>query len=384
MLISERSRSIPLSCLHEIHRLVGAHPRPVIALHVGEPYIRMPQEAVEGYCRAIRDGHTAYTGARGLEALHEALADRLADNGRPPADRIFVTPGSCQAISAIMQSIAVDGGQVVLPELHWPMHYQQVTMTGMATRFAPFGDGRSVADVLEACASERTVAVLVNSPGNPSGRVWSAQELHELHDWAVRRRVMVISDEAYEDFVYDGEPCRIADLDLELPPEDRVVFSVHTFSKGYSMTGCRLGYASAPNDDRAALLTRVQEATLVAPSTPVQYAGLAALGAPAHLAAHREYVRQTRDSVVNRLGDKLLYMAPAGGWYVLLDLSAYTDDTYQFCKQALSDIDVGIAPGRGFLPAGNPVADRLVRITLCAERESTLEGVRRLAAYLGM
>ncbi|WP_433213861.1 pyridoxal phosphate-dependent aminotransferase [Microtetraspora malaysiensis] len=380
----ERSRDIPLSCLHEIHQLVGAHPRPVIALHVGEPYIRMPQEAVEGYCKALRDGHTAYTDARGLTALHRALAEQLAGNGQPPPERLFVTPGSCQAISAILQSLAVDGGQVVLPELHWPMHYQQVVMTGMRACFAPFGEpGRSVTEALEAAAGERTVAVLVNSPGNPSGRVWSEAELRELHAWAVRRRVPVISDEAYEDFVYDGQPCRIANLDLELPPEERVVFSVHTFSKGYSMTGCRLGYATAPNAERAMLLTRVQETTLVAPSTPVQYAGLAALGASAHLAEHHAYVRRTRDAVVDLLGDKLLHLTPDGGWYAVLDLGSYVKDTYQFCKRALADIDVGIAPGRGFLPEGHPGADRLARISLCAEREATLEGVRRLTDYLG-
>lgn len=347
--------------------------------------MRMPQEAVEGYCRALRDGHTAYGDSRGLGALHEALAKRLAGNGSPVPDRIFVTPGSCQAISAILQSIAVDGGQVVLSQLHWPMHLQQVTMTGMTAVFAPFGDdGRSITDALEASAGDRVVAVLVNSPGNPSGRVWSAEELRELHEWAVRRRVTVISDEAYEDFVFDGEPARIAELDLQLPPEERVVFSVHTFSKGYSMTGCRLGYATAPNDERALLLSRVQEATLVAPSTPVQYAALAALGAQAHVSAHHEYVRQTRDAVVELLGDKIVYLAPAGGWYVLADLGAFVEDTYRFCKQALAEIDVGIAPGRGFLPAGHPTAERLVRITLSAERETTLEGVHRLAAYLGI
>lgn len=380
---NERSRSIPRSCLHEIHRLVGTHPRPVIALHVGEPHIRPPLAAVEGYCGAIRDGRTRYTDAQGLPALRVALSERLYDNGRPTPDHVFVTPGSCQAISAILHSIAEDGGQVLLPELHWPMHLQQVLMTGMTPCFAPFGDGnRAIAEVLAACAGEEVIAVLVNSPSNPSGQVWSDEDIRELHEWAVRRRVLVISDEAYEDFVYDGQPCRIAEVDLALPPEERVVFSVHTFSKGYSMTGCRLGYATAPNDDRAVLLTRVQEATLVAPSTPVQYAGLTALGAPDHVAAHREYVRRTRNAVLDLLGEDHVYLTPAGGWYLLLDLSPYTDNTYHFCRRLLADTDVGIAPGRGFLPPGNPVADRLVRISLCAERDTTLEGVRRLVAYL--
>lgn len=377
----ERSRNIPLSTLHEIHRLVGVHPRPAIALHVGEPHIRPPEEAIDGYCRALRAGQTSYTGAAGLWELRVALAERLSGNGRPAPERVFVGPGSCQVISAILHSIATDGGEVVLSDLHWPMHRQQVIMTGMTPRFATFGDGRPVAEVLNECAGAETVAVLVNSPANPSGRVWSADELRELHEWAVRWRVLVISDEAYEDFVFDGEPCRIADLDLNLPPGDRVVFSVHTFSKGYSMTGCRLGYATAPNDERAALLARVQEATLVAPSMPVQYAGLGALAAPAHLAAHHAYVNRTRQAVLDVLGN-LVHATPAGGWYVLVDLSAYTDDTYRLCRQLLACADVGVAPGRGFLPDGDPLADRLVRITLCAERETTVDGVGRLVEYL--
>jgi aspartate/methionine/tyrosine aminotransferase len=381
---TQRSRRLPVSCLHETHRLVTGHPRQAIALHVGEPHIRMPAEAAEGYVAAIRDGRTSYTDAPGLPELRAALAERLHDNGAPSPDRVFVTPGSCQAISAIFQSIAIDGGEVILPRVHWPMHLQQIVLAGLEPRFAAVPDRqRPLSELLDDAASDRTIALLVNSPSNPSGHVWRAEDLRQMYAWAARRGVWIVSDEAYEDFVYEGEPCRIANLDLTAPPAERIVFSVHTFSKGFSMTGCRLGYATAPRPDRAELLARVQEATLVAPATPVQYAGLAALRVPDHLTLHHAYVRATRGEALKLLAPLgVVHAEPSGGWYLLLDLSAHTQDTYAFCRRLLDETDVGIAPGRGFLPADDPVADRLARVTLCAEREATVTGIQRIARFL--
>jgi aspartate aminotransferase len=381
---TERSRRLPVSCLHEIHRRVTEHPREAIALHVGEPHVRMPAEATEGYLAALRDGRTSYTDASGLPVLRAALAEHLRDNGAPTPGRVFVTPGSCQGISAILQSIAIDGGEVILARLHWPMHLQQILLAGLEPRFAAVPDaGRTVTEELDEVVSDRTLAVLVNSPANPSGHVWSTEDLEQVYAWAARRGIWIISDEAYEDFVFEGEPCRLANLDLAVPLSERIVFSVHTFSKGFSMTGCRLGYATVPRPDRADLLARVQEATLVSPATPVQYAGLAALGATDHLAMHHAYVRATRDEAVKLLAPlDVVHIEPSGGWYLLLDLSAYTTDTYEFCLRLLDEADVGIAPGRGFLPDGDPVAERLARVTLCAEREATMTGVRRLVRFL--
>lgn len=375
----ERSRSIPVSSLHEIHRLVEESGPDTIALHVGEPFLRMPESVSEAFVRAIRDGHTAYTDAPGLPILRRALADRLEHNGAPPADHIFVTPGSCQAIAAVLQSIAFDGGIALVPEVHWPIHLQQVLLAGLRPRF--FADTDLPAALDEAYSPEVCV-IIVNSPANPSGRVLDGKSLAGIHEWAVRHRVLVISDEAYEDFVYEGDQPRMAALDACLVEADRVVFSVHTFSKGFSMTGCRLGYVAAPNSERAQLLRRVQEATLVAPSTPVQYAGLAALADEEHLAVHYNYVSATRDEVV-RLAGPLVWRLPAGGWYALLDLSAHTGDTDLFCRELLDETGVALAPGWGFVPPANPLGRQLVRVTLCWERDITLEGIKRLLSYVG-
>lgn len=374
----ERSRSIPVSSLHQIHRLVAERGPETIALHVGEPFLRMPESASEAFVRAIRDGYTTYTDAPGLPLLCRALADRLEHNGAPPAEHIFVTPGSCEAIAAVLLSIAFDGGVALLPEIHWPTHLQQVLLAGLRPRFLAEAD---LLTALDKAYSPDVCVVIVNSPANPSGMVLDAKALIGIHSWAVRNRVWVISDEAYEDFVFEGAAPRMAALDAGLPAADRVVFSVHTFSKAFSMTGCRLGYVAAPTSERAELLRRVQEATLIAPCTPVQYAGLAALADERHVAAHQAYVKATREEVM-RLAGPLVWRIPAGGWYALLDLSAYTSDTSLFCRQLLDNAGVALAPGSGFLPADNPLGGHLVRLTLCWDQSTTLAGVRRLVGYL--
>ncbi len=382
----ERSREIPPSSLHEIHTLVERRAGDTIALHVGEPHLRMPDSASEAYVRAIRDGHTSYTDAPGLPALREALAERLADNGAPPADRIFVAPGSCQAIAAVLQSVAVDGGVALLPEVHWPIHLQQVVLAGLRPRFYAAGDSaEATVAALEDAYDANVCVLVVNSPANPSGLVLDPASVAAVHAWAVRRGVWLVSDEAYEDFVFEGTPARTAALDVGLAMDDRRVFSVHTFSKGYSMTGCRLGYVSAPTAERARLLRRVQEATLVSPSTPVQHAGLGALrDQTGHLARHSALVRDNRDAATRELAAAgLVWSVPAGGWYQLLDLSRHTVDPDSFCRDLLDRAGVSLAPGHGFVPPGHPLGRRLVRLTLCRDRGATLAGIGRLLSYLG-
>ena len=150
------------------------------------------------------------------------------------------------------------------------------------------------------------------------------------------------------------------------------------------MTGYRLGYVVSPNSERAELLLRVQEATLVAPNTPVQYAGLAAISDGAsHLQHHHEYVRKTRDSVLSRLSEKkLLWTIPKGGWYAMLDLSAYTEDTDDFCTELLNEAGVALAPGRSFAPEYHEKAKGLARIAFCREYDYTMAGVDSLINYL--
>lgn len=378
----ERSRSIPPSSLHQIHRLTQQRAAATIPLHVGEPYLSIPESVREAFIRAIRDSHSYYCDAPGLPALRSALSQYLEERTGAPVsvDRLFVTPGSCQAIAAILMSVAFDGGTALLPEVHWPIHLQQVLLAGLKPRFyRTMESGKGIAEALNRAYTAGACVLIFNSPANPSGRVADPATITEVYEWAQQRGICIISDDAYEDFIYEGQPSCMSMLDDSNAERNRIVFSVHTFSKSYAMTGYRLGYVAAPNDERAGLLQRVQEAMLVSPSTPVQFAGLAALAERSFLRRHHDYVRATRDQLVKMLSSSgLLWAVPKGGWYALLDLSKYSNDTDTFCLQLLDEAGVALAPASPFFPAGHPLGHKLARIAFCGERASVLKGLRLL------
>lgn len=382
----ERSRNIPASALHHIHRLVEQKKSDSIALHIGEAHIGVPQHVRDAYVKAIYDGHSSYCDAYGLPELCEVLSASVAEKTKTPvpAGRLFVTPGSCQAISAVLMSLASDGCSALLPEIHWPMHLQQVHMVGLQPRFYNVAHpGMSPVESLEAAYDESVRVMIVNSPSNPLGQVIDQVAMKAIYEWAQSRGVFIISDEAYEDFIYEGEASIMSKLDGEVEEKDRLVFSIRTFSKSYSMTGYRLGYVVAPNCERAELLLRVQEATLVAPSTPVQYAGLAAQSDRNHIEVHHQYVKQTRDEVIKLLAPAgLLWETPKGGWYAILNLSNYTDNADVFCRELLDSTNLALAPGRSFAPKDHKNASSFVRMALCRERQYTIEGAKILLNYL--
>lgn len=382
---AERSRSILPSSLHQVHRIVEQRGPGVVPLHIGEPHIGIPESVREAFVRAIREGHSYYCDAPGLIALREAISLHLQMTRQVSidADRIFVTPGSCQAIAAVLLSLAFDGGSVLLPELHWPMHLQQILMAGMRPIFYRNTDPNlSLVEALEDAYQPGACGAIINSPSNPAGQVIDIDTMTAVYEWAQRRRISVISDEAYENFLYEGDSFALAKLDENSSEEARLVFSVHTFSKSFSLTGYRLGYVSAPNRERADLLRRVQEAMLVAPSTPVQFAGLAALRDSDHLRRHHAYVRSTRDEAVRLLqAAGLLWTIPRGGWYALVDFQSSGVSADRFTSTLLDEAGVAVAPGSAFLPAHHPLGDRLARVALCCERAETLRGLSLLVDW---
>jgi aspartate aminotransferase len=394
--------SIPPSCLHEVFRTAEARERvtgrPVIKLHVGEPYFPPPRAAVDALVAAARDGRTAYTSAEGMPALREALAAKLEEhNGhRTAPDRIFVAPGSCQGLAALFQSLVHPGDELLLPDLHWPIHLQQCLLAGFRPVFYPLDDQyRPDLDRLAAVASPRTRAILVNTPANPTGAVMDSDQLKTILELAHHHGWQVINDEAYEHFRYDADHVSLGSLERDVPERDRRVHSTFSFSKSYAMTGYRLGYVVTPNQQAARALRVVQEASIVGPSTPVQYAGLAALSSPSAGRVNGDLVRANRDRALPALrAAGLLADLPAGGWYAMLDVSRTGLTADEFAARLLATQHVSVAPGGGFAlrpeldPAGrvrsaatSAKADRLVRLAFCGDPDQLDAGVRGLVDF---
>ncbi len=376
---------VPESSLHAVFRAAQRwtylHGREANGLHVGEPAFGMPPVAVEAMYRAMRAGACTYTSAEGMPELREALVAKLATQRvETTVDRVFVTPGSCQGLMAVGTAIHTPGAAWMIPQVHWPIYRQQAVLNGYDIVGYPLGAHYTL-DVaaIERAATPATRAIVVNTPANPTGAVADSATLRELLDLANERDWIVISDEAYEDFIYDGTHVSLASFEAEVEPRYRRVFSAFTFSKCHAMTGCRVGYVVAPNDELAALLRKVQEGSIIAPPTPSQVGALAALGATDAVSANVAAVRTSRDAVAGDLmAAGLIDTAPAGGWYALLDVSSSGYAAERFAARLLADHGVAVTPAAAFAMPGDASTRSVVRISLAGDRTRLLEGVATL------
>jgi aspartate aminotransferase len=396
--------TIPSSCLHSIFRAAEAIEEKtgvdVVKLHVGDPYFNPSGDVAEAFIDAVRRGDTKYTGVEGLLGLREAAVEKLrTDNDVDSAvSRLLISPGSCQGLAALLQTLAEPGAEILLPELHWPVHLQQSLLAGFRPVMYPLGaDFRPDPEAIAAAATPRTRVLLINSPANPTGVVLDGDEIRALLQLARERGWHVVSDEAYEHFCYEREHISVASFERDVPVAERIVHSVFTFSKSFAMTGYRLGYVALANDRAADVMKVVQEANIIGTSTPVQYAGVAALSSRSEAAAtNRKLVQHNRDMALPPLMRAgLLRELPAGGWYAMLDVARTGLDAETFAMRLLERKGVAVVPGNGFAMRPDvddrghirshdyaPWARHLVRIAFCVDPVSLETGVHRLMEFV--
>jgi aspartate aminotransferase len=395
--------TVPSSWLQETFRAAEAKERvgkrPVAKLHVGEPYFDPPGEVADALAKAVSRGDMSYNSVEGLLELREALVEKLKFDNDVDADvsRVFVTPGSCQGLSALLRTIAEPGAEILLPELHWPVYLQQALLTGFRPVFYPLGhDLRPDPQAVLDAATPRTRVLLLNSPANPTGAVLTTELLGTLFELARTQGWQIISDEAYEHFVFQGNHASIASLERTVPVAERIVHSVFSFSKSFAMTGYRLGYVAVANDETARALRVVQEASIIGPSTPVQYAGIEALRLRSVAAeSNRKLVASNRDLLLPALRDAGLISAlPEGGWYAMVDVARTGLDAEEFAARLLDERNVAVVPGTGFAlrpsldDAGRvrsitpaPWSRHLLRIAFCVDPEVLRTGVSELIDF---
>ncbi|MFI2410424.1 pyridoxal phosphate-dependent aminotransferase [Streptomyces sp. NPDC018947] len=394
--------AIPTSWLYEAFRRANEREHragPLIKLHVGEPAFGPPESVGRALAEAVLDGRTRYIDVQGLMELREAISEKLDTvNGiDAPADRLFVTPGSCQGLSALLRTLAEPGAEILMPQIHWPVHLQQALLAGLRPVFYGLDDTLAPdVDSVRAASGPNTRILLLNSPSNPTGALLSRERQTRLYELASERGWQIVSDEAYEDFVYASEHVSIASLERGLDPSRRLVNSVFTFSKGLAMTGYRLGYVAVARPQVCDAMRMVQESSIIAPSAPIQYAGISALHARESIAGNHAFVRENRDRMLPALTEAgLLPALPGGGWYAMADISSSGMTGEQFAAELLHKEGVAVVPGGGFSacpefgadgtlrplrPGG--VADGLVRIAFCADRDQLAAGIERIVALV--
>ncbi len=351
----------------------------VVHLEIGEPDFPTPPHVVEAAQRALASGAVKYTLSRGEPALRDALAEKLrrANGIEATAESVVVTAGGTAAVFGALTAVTRPGDAVLLPDPGWPAFELIAQLAGAVVRryrLRPESGFEPDLDELDSLAGDACVIVL-NSPSNPTGAVSSRETVEGVLELAARHGLVVLSDEVYEQIVFEGEHVSPGGLDA-----DGRVITVHSFSKGYAMTGWRVGYLTARAEIVDAVV-RVQEAVVACPSWLGQRAALAALTGPQEVVAEMaDAYRRRRDLAVELLeAAGLLVARPRGTFYVLASAGAAGLDTYDFARRLLLEERVAVAPGETFGPAGAG----LVRLSLASSPEAIAAGVAALSRLAG-
>jgi len=319
----------------------------VADLSVGEPDMGTPNFIVEAGRQALADGHTGYTASNGIPELREAIADTLRDRGiSGQAEDIIVTPGAKQAIFEAVQALVDPGDEVVLVDPAWVSYEAIASLAGGAiTRVDTVQHEFQLEPALDEIGEaidDDTELVIVNSPSNPAGAVYSETALRGLRDLAVDHDVTVISDEIYGELTYEGDYTSAGALD---GMADRTV-TINGFSKAYAMTGWRLGYMAAPPGliDQAG---KIQSHSVTCASNFAQHAAAEALEKGDDAVERMvETFHERRDFLVDRLTvEGVSVSPPEGAFYLMVPVD---EDDQAWCENALSGAHVATVPGSAF------------------------------------
>ena len=372
------SATIAVSARAKALRAAG---RPVIDLGAGEPDFDTPEFIRRAAQRAIDGGATRYTATEGILPLREAIARRAAELGADVgAGQVVVSTGSKQSLFNACFCLFGEGDEVLIPTPSWTSYYEMVSLA-RATAVPVYGDptaGLKVTpSMLEAASTPRTRGVMLNSPCNPTGAVYSRDELAALIECAHEHGWWVISDEIYRVIAYGDGPASSA---VEVATSwDRLVV-IDGVAKAYAMTGWRIGWAIAPRE-LAMAMTAFQSHTTSNAAAPSQHAALAALtnreAADGSIATMVAEFRRRRDAVVAvvRAEPSFEIVEPEGAFYLFArvgDDDPVRDAGARFAQRLLEHHDVAIVPGSAFLMPG------WVRMSYAAPIDDVVEGTRRL------
>ncbi|WP_394613585.1 pyridoxal phosphate-dependent aminotransferase [Lentzea sp. JNUCC 0626] len=370
--------ALPASGIREVMDLAFGRPD-VIRLEIGDPDFATPPHVVEAGLRAASDGATHYVPNTGLPFLREALAAKVFQRNGFAADpgQVFVSQGATQGIYAALAALAAPGDEVLLPDPAWPNYVMMAQLQGLSAVHYPLTAATEFQpdlEVLEGLVTPRTKVLVVNSPSNPIGTVADRERIEALAEFARRHDLWLISDECYDEIVFDA-PCTSPAV---FAPERTI--AVYSFSKTYAMTGWRIGYLVVPRTV-AATITKVQETIVACVNAPTQHAAFAALDGTQDCVAHMLACYRERRDLVAQLAKSagLVMPTPAGAFYGWVDIrDASPGAARDFALGLLASERVAIAPGTAFGALG----EGYVRLSLAASPEHLTEGVQRVAAYL--
>lgn len=349
--------------------------RKVYRMEVGEPDFKTPEVVVDAAIDALRSGETKYCSTLGILPLREALVSRYkSEYGvEISTDQIIITSGSSAAMMLLFSLLFDPGDEVLLPDPYYACYPNFLKLYGVNIKYIPLypeNQFRLTVDDVKKAVSDKTKAIIINSPANPTGQLCP----DEVFEFLAGENITIISDEIYHGLIYGGKHARSS---LEFTEN---TFVISGFSKLFAMTGWRLGYIIAPLDWMK-LLKHGQQNFFIAANTFVQFGALAALSHSQSITDNVVSVFEHRREILlgelEHIGIKTAYK-PDGAFYLLVDFKQYNDDSLALAMDILEKTGVALTPGLDF---GNQVKTYL-RFSYAASVPDIIGAIKLLKGYL--
>ena len=390
--LSEKTLKIAPSLTLEISAMAAALNSKcvnVIGFGVGEPDFETPENIKNAAIEAINQGQTRYTPTAGMPELRKAVCEKFKrDNGLDyEPENIVVSSGAKQSLSNAFTAILNPGDEVIIASPYWVSYPESVKLAGgvpVIVETAEENGFKFDIDDLKNAVNEKTKAIILNSPGNPTGTVYSEEELKAIAEVAVENNIFVVSDEIYEKLIYDGKHVSIASFGDEIKD---LTIVVNGMSKAYAMTGWRIGF-TASNKEIAKLMSNIQGHITSNPNSIAQYASIEGLrGDQSTVESMREEFEKRKNYACERVNEikGLSCIKPKGAFYIMINISEYLGKTVQgmeikdsldFTKLVLEKGNVAVVPGIAF------GSDKFVRLSYATSMENIKEGLNRIEQVL--
>ncbi|MEM1550715.1 MAG: pyridoxal phosphate-dependent aminotransferase [Candidatus Bathyarchaeia archaeon] len=384
MKLSKRMNVIKPSgtiAMAEKAREIARSGRKILNLDVGEPDFDTPEHIKKAAMEALMNGFTHYTSSLGLIELRRAITEYLKNRRKldvDPEKEVIVTPGAKHAIFCACMATLDPGDEVLVLAPTWPTHFTCIEAAEATSVEVPCGEEYSVdEEMLKKRITNKTKMILINSPNNPTGGVLSVDELKVIADLAADHDLLILSDEIYDEIVYDGVEVRSM-LSFDNIRENVII--INGFSKTYAMTGWRLGYAIA-NKNVIEAMNRIQQNTTTCPASFVQVAGIAALKGPVDsIKIMLEEFDRRRKYIVKALNELpgVSCVMPKGAFYVFPRFHCLKMPSFEVSMKLLEEEYISTTPGSSFGMCG----EGHIRISYANRLEIIVEAMERIKRFV--
>lgn len=352
----------------------------VVSFAAGEPDFDTPLNIKMAAINAIKEGFTKYTPSSGMQELKDAVSAKLRDENMLvyPSSSISISCGAKHSLYNIFQAVTEEGDEVIIPSPYWLSYPEMVRLSGARPVFVETTQKDNFklrADALEKAITDRTRAVIINSPSNPTGMLYGENELKEIADIALSRKILVISDEIYEHLIYDRKKhVSIASLGDDIKSRTLIVNGV---SKSYSMTGWRIGYVAGDAEVISAI-NKIQSHSTSNPASISQRAALEAIQGSQESVEKMSLEFETRRDYLCTRVDRIKGLSaikPSGAFYVFCNIEKTGIDSVTMANRLLDEIKVAVIPGKPF------GSDKHIRLSFASNIENLMKGMDRIERW---